>query len=101
MLSEILPHAEKYPEKLFGNGYIMASVEGKGIQWTAMSCKMISETGILHINNCDKLDIASFKKVCIEVTLIILLCMKLKMINCIMVCSTTCWSMEIILSEAI
>ena len=72
MLSEILPHAEKYPGKAFGNGYVMASVEGKGIQWMAMSCKMISETGILYITSCDKLDIASFKKV----SKVILACMK-------------------------
>ena len=63
MLSEIIPHAEKYPSKAFGNGYVITAIEGKGIQWMSMHCKVISETGILRISSSDKLDVASFKKV--------------------------------------
>ena len=63
ILSEIIPHAEKYPSKAFGNGYLMSSIEGKGIQWMAMPCKVISDTRILGVSRGDQLDISSFKKV--------------------------------------
>ena len=41
----------------------MSSIEGKGIQWMAMPCKVISDTGILGVSRGDQLDISSFKKV--------------------------------------
>lgn len=49
----------------------MSSIEGKGIQWMAMPCKEISDTGILGISSGDQLDIASFKKV-IHLVLLVL-----------------------------
>ena len=63
MLSEIIPYADKYPGKAYGNGYLITAIEGKGIQWMSMPCKVISETGILRLSSSDKLDVASFKKV--------------------------------------
>lgn len=63
MLSDIIPHAEKYPGRAYGNGYLITTIEGKGVQWMSMPCKAISETGILRLSSSDKLDIASFKKV--------------------------------------
>ena len=63
MLSEIIPHAEKYPGKAYGNGYLITAIEGKGIQWMSMPRKVISETGILRLSSGDKLDATSFKKV--------------------------------------
>lgn len=96
MLSEILPHAEKHPGKVFGNGYLITSVEGKGVQWMAMPCKVISETGILHITSSDKLDITSFKKVSR-----VIFAHKIMKVKDIITCSTTCWSTEIVLLGAI
>ena len=63
ILSEVIPHAEKYPSKAYGNSYLITAVEGKGIQWMSMPGKVVSETGILRLSSSDKLDIASFKKV--------------------------------------
>ena len=66
LLSEIIPHADKYnPGQAYvGNGYLMTSTDGEGMQWASMPCKTISERGILRLTSRDtELDIASFKKV--------------------------------------
>lgn len=66
LLSEIIPHADKYnPGQAYvGNGYLMTATDGEGMQWVSMPCKTISEKGILRLTSRDtELDIASFKKV--------------------------------------
>ena len=65
LLSEIIPHTDKYnPGQAYvGNGYLMTT-DGEGMQWVPMPCKTISEMGILSLTSRDtELDVASFKNV--------------------------------------
>ena len=62
LLSEIIPLAQNYQSKTFGNCYIIQSVEGLGIQWVSTPSKMITNQENLGISIHEKVDVTSFKK---------------------------------------